>query len=123
MNELRRAAESFEHIGKVRRGDPDVAKMLAKLYHRMGSVSKAIGNLELFMLEFQMDTDLTHINMLAELYLQQVMIVLIRFWTHFREAKRIVSWLTYSLAHNLGTKLIICSFGAIHRVATLQLLN
>lgn len=77
VNELRRAAESFEHIGNVRRGDPDVVKMLAKLYHRMGSVSKAINNLESFILEFQMNTDLTHINMLAELYLQQVPMLLL----------------------------------------------
>lgn len=72
MNELYKAANAFEDINKFRNGDPDVAKMLAKLYHRMGRVTKAIKLLETFILEYEKNTDLTHINMLGELYLRQV---------------------------------------------------
>lgn len=46
--------------------------MLAKLYHRTGRSSLAIDVLEKFLMEYQAQMDLTHINILAELYILQV---------------------------------------------------
>eukprot|EP00803_Ostreobium_quekettii_P007609 evm.model.scf_98.11 EVM.evm.TU.scf_98.11 scf_98:86739-94967(-) len=71
VKELGRATEAFEHVAQMRPGDAEVPKMLAKLYHRMGRSQAAVEVLEKFLLEYQAQTDLTHINILAELYLLQ----------------------------------------------------
>ncbi|GMH45921.1 hypothetical protein BSKO_13884 [Bryopsis sp. KO-2023] len=71
VGELRRAAEAFEAISEVRVGDKECIKMLSKLYHRMGRVGRAIKVLESFLMQFQPEADLTIINLLTALYVQQ----------------------------------------------------
>ena len=46
-----------------------VVKMLARLHHRMGAPEKATEVLEAQVREHPDDTDLTHINILAELFM------------------------------------------------------
>jgi hypothetical protein len=50
---------------------PDQAvKMLARLHHRLGQPGKAMETLEAHMAQHALSTDLTHINILAELYME-----------------------------------------------------
>jgi hypothetical protein len=48
-----------------------VVKMLARLHHRMGMPEKAVGVLEAQVRDFADATDLTHINILAELFMDE----------------------------------------------------
>ena len=45
--------------------------MLARLHHRMGATEKAAGVLEAQVRDFADATDLTHINILAELFMDE----------------------------------------------------
>ena len=51
-------------------GGAQVVKMLARLHHRLGAPQRAIAVLEAHVREYAQSTDLTHINILAELYME-----------------------------------------------------
>jgi Tetratricopeptide repeat len=65
------AIEAFERIGEARPGDPEVPKMLARMHHRAGEAPKAIAVLERHMAMHPEQTDLTHVNILAELFMER----------------------------------------------------
>jgi tetratricopeptide (TPR) repeat protein len=98
VDEPKKALKEFESINSARQGDTEVknlrcqadlvseqlvqwisllssccdaqaAKMLARLYHRLGMGQKAIDILETQVRDFPGATDLTHVNILAELYM------------------------------------------------------
>ncbi|GAX74553.1 hypothetical protein CEUSTIGMA_g2003.t1 [Chlamydomonas eustigma] len=70
VNEMTKAISHFKQIGELRRGDVEVPKMVARLHHRMGQPHKAMEVLEKHMQDYPDSTDLTHINILAELYME-----------------------------------------------------
>ena len=45
-------------------------KMLARLHHRLGQPQRAVACLEAYLREYPLSADLTHINILAELYME-----------------------------------------------------
>lgn len=59
-------------VGKRRPGDPEVPKMLARLHHQAGQPLRAIQVLEAHMEAYPSACDLTHVNILAELYMDRV---------------------------------------------------
>ena len=65
------AAEAFEHIATMRPGDMEVPKMLARLYHHLEQPDRATAVLERHLREHPLAADLTHINILAELYMER----------------------------------------------------
>jgi len=71
INEPRKAAEAFEAIAAVRPGDADVVKMQARMYHRVGQAAKAISVLEEQLESYPTESDLTLVNILGELYMEQ----------------------------------------------------
>eukprot|EP00898_Chlorokybus_atmophyticus_P003436 jgi/Chlat1/4093/Chrsp26S04008 len=64
-----KAAEVLQRTLHIRPGDPDVVEMLARAYHQLGQVDKAINVLEELMKDGVLVGDLTPVNMLAELYM------------------------------------------------------
>lgn len=67
-----KAIQALEWLEKRSSGNPEIAKILAKLYNRTGFVEKAIRKLESYLENHQDQADLTHINILADLYIYQV---------------------------------------------------
>ncbi|EFJ49086.1 hypothetical protein VOLCADRAFT_90359 [Volvox carteri f. nagariensis] len=58
-------------VGRQRPGDPEVPVMKARLYHQAGAPLKAIAVLEAHLRDYPSHVDLTHINILAELYMER----------------------------------------------------
>ncbi|GAB4822338.1 hypothetical protein N2152v2_009384 [Parachlorella kessleri] len=68
LEDDRKAIESFEQVQAIRPDHPEVPKALARLYHRAGQAAKAMTVIESHMERHPGQTDLTHVNILAELY-------------------------------------------------------
>lgn len=62
--------EAFEAIVAQRPDDPEGPKMLAKLYHQLDQPERAVAVLEAYIRDFPLATDLTHVNILCELYME-----------------------------------------------------
>lgn len=60
----------FERIQDFRQGDGEVPLMLARLYHHLQQPDKACEALEEHVLKFPLSIAATHINILAELYME-----------------------------------------------------
>lgn len=54
----------------IRPGDGEVVKTLVRLYHHLRQPGKAVELLEGHLREFPLATDLTHVNILAELHME-----------------------------------------------------
>ena len=67
---LGQAVEAFEAIVAQRPDDPEGPKMLAKLYHQLDQPERAVAVLEAYIRDFPLATDLTHVNILCELYME-----------------------------------------------------
>ena len=67
IQDNRKALESLESVRSARPSDPEVVKHLARLYYRMSQHEKAVAVLREFISNYRSETDLTHINLLAEL--------------------------------------------------------
>ncbi|KAK9844168.1 hypothetical protein WJX81_006772 [Elliptochloris bilobata] len=70
VNEHRRALAGFNVIAEARPADGEVVKYRARLHHKLGQAERAVGLLEAYLGQFPNAADLTHINMLAELYME-----------------------------------------------------
>ncbi len=64
------ALKAFKQLATVRPGDPEIAKMLARLYHQLGNPEEAKNVLQAHLHDYPTAVDLTHINILAELYME-----------------------------------------------------
>lgn len=64
------ALKAFRHLAAARPGDPEIAKMLARLHHQLGKPEEAKDILQAHLHEYPTAVDLTHINILAELYME-----------------------------------------------------
>ncbi|KAK9830261.1 hypothetical protein WJX72_010654 [[Myrmecia] bisecta] len=72
LNQPRKAVEQFELISAAQGGsNGEVGKVLARLYHQLGQGERAVALLTHFMQDHAGETDLTHINMLAELHMER----------------------------------------------------
>eukprot|EP00850_Spirogloea_muscicola_P009520 SM000053S17477 [mRNA] locus=s53:596285:603110:+ [translate_table: standard] len=89
--DFERAARSFEQIQSLRPGDCEVVKMLARMYHRMGNSQKAIKVLDDFAKEHPQEVDLTAVNIMAELHMDN---------GDFENAIRLVERARESLCHD-----------------------
>ncbi|KAA6423612.1 MAG: hypothetical protein FRX49_06672 [Trebouxia sp. A1-2] len=67
---LKNALKAFKQLATVRPGDPEIAKMLARLHHQLGNPEEAKNVLQAHLHEYPTAVDLTHINILAELYME-----------------------------------------------------
>jgi predicted Zn-dependent protease len=67
LSEHRKALEGLEAVRQARPADPEVAKHVARLYYRTSQHDKAAESLRAFMKMYPDATDLTHVNLLAEL--------------------------------------------------------
>ncbi|KAL0034582.1 hypothetical protein WJX79_009149 [Trebouxia sp. C0005] len=70
IDEPRKALKAFKQLATVRPGDPEIAKMLARLHHQLGNPEEAKNVLQAHLHEYPTAVDLTHINILAELYME-----------------------------------------------------
>ncbi|KAL0053282.1 hypothetical protein WJX82_003692 [Trebouxia sp. C0006] len=70
IDEPRKALKAFKQLATVRPGDPEIAKMLARLYHQLGNPEEAKNVLQAHLHDYPTAVDLTHINILAELYME-----------------------------------------------------
>ncbi|DBA78961.1 TPA: hypothetical protein ACH3X1_008835 [Trebouxia sp. C0004] len=70
IDEPRKALKAFQQLATVRPGDPEIAKMLARLYHQLGNPEEAKNVLQAHLHDYPTAVDLTHINILAELYME-----------------------------------------------------
>ncbi|PRW60262.1 general transcription factor 3C polypeptide 3 isoform X1 [Chlorella sorokiniana] len=68
MEENRKAIEGLEQVQAARPDHSEVPKALARLFHRTGQAAKAVQVLQAHLSNFPTQTDLTHVNILAELY-------------------------------------------------------
>ncbi|KAI7842713.1 hypothetical protein COHA_003644 [Chlorella ohadii] len=68
MEENRKAIEGLEQVQAARPDHSEVPKALARLFHRTGQSAKAVQVLQAHISNFPGQTDLTHVNILAELY-------------------------------------------------------
>ncbi|GIM11145.1 hypothetical protein Vretimale_14678, partial [Volvox reticuliferus] len=66
-----KALVQFAEVGRLRPGDPEVPVMKARLHHQAGAPLKAIAVLEAHLRDHPTHVDLTHINILAELYMER----------------------------------------------------
>ncbi|GLI63795.1 hypothetical protein VaNZ11_006880, partial [Volvox africanus] len=66
-----KALVQFGEVGRLRPGDPEVPVMKARLHHQSGAPLKAIAVLEAHLRDYPTHVDLTHINILAELYMER----------------------------------------------------
>ena len=64
------ALKAFKQLATVRPGDPEIAKMLARLYHQLDNPEEAKNVLQAHLHDYPTAVDLTHINILAELYME-----------------------------------------------------
>ena len=64
------ALKAFRQLAALRPGDPEIAKMLARLYHQLGNSEEARDVLQAHLHDYPTAVDLTHINILAELYME-----------------------------------------------------
>ena len=67
LGENRKALDGLEAVRSARPTDPEVVKHLARLYYRTGQYEKGAECLRDFISRYPDATDLTHINLLAEL--------------------------------------------------------
>lgn len=64
------ALRAFKQLATARPGDPEVVKALARLYHQLGQVEDAREVLHQQVHSYPDAVDLTHVNILAELYME-----------------------------------------------------
>ena len=64
------ALKAFKQLATVRPGDPEIAKMIARLQHQLGNAEEAKDILQNHLHDYPTAVDLTHINILAELYME-----------------------------------------------------
>lgn len=67
IEDNKKAIEEFTKLQEVRPDHPEVPKALARLHYRLGNISEAIGVVRKHVEQQPEQTDLTHINILAEL--------------------------------------------------------
>jgi len=67
IEDNKKAIEEFTKLQEVRPDHPEVPKALARLHYRLGNLSQAIGVVRKHVEQQPDQTDLTHINILAEL--------------------------------------------------------
>ncbi|KAG1677647.1 hypothetical protein FOA52_010429 [Chlamydomonas sp. UWO 241] len=70
VGETAKAISQFGRIAELRPGDTEVPKMMSRLYHKMSQPYMSIAVLEAYMEEHAASTDLTHVNILSELYME-----------------------------------------------------
>ncbi|PSC75147.1 general transcription factor 3C polypeptide 3 isoform X1 [Micractinium conductrix] len=68
MGESRKATEGLEQVRSMRPEHSEAPKALARLYHRAGQAGQAAQVLQTHINSYPGQTDLTHVNILAELY-------------------------------------------------------
>ncbi|EFN59685.1 hypothetical protein CHLNCDRAFT_133218 [Chlorella variabilis] len=68
MGENRKAIEGLEQVKAARPDHSEAPKALARLFHRTGQAPRAVQVLQAHLSTYPALTDLTHINILAELY-------------------------------------------------------
>ncbi|GFR52663.1 hypothetical protein Agub_g15257, partial [Astrephomene gubernaculifera] len=71
VGDIDKALAHFAEVGRARPGDPEVPVMQARLHHQLGAPLKAISVLEAHLRDHPARVDLTHINILAELYMER----------------------------------------------------
>lgn len=70
VGEARRARAGMEKLLELRPGDSEVPIILARIYHSLEQPEKAVETLEGFLRQHPLATEPTHINILAELYME-----------------------------------------------------
>ncbi|KAH8961754.1 hypothetical protein BDL97_05G064600 [Sphagnum fallax] len=70
MNDFQRATECFEQILALRPSDVEVCKMVAKMRQKNGQFEQATQVLEKLIDEYPAEADLTAVNLLAELHME-----------------------------------------------------
>ncbi|KAL2633355.1 hypothetical protein R1flu_004834 [Riccia fluitans] len=70
-HEYQKAAEAFEQILVQRPSDVEVCKMVARMHHKTGNCDRAIQVLEKLIEEYPGESDLTAVNLLAELLMER----------------------------------------------------
>ncbi|KAL3694342.1 hypothetical protein R1sor_007993 [Riccia sorocarpa] len=70
-HEYQKAAEAFEQILVQRPSDVEVCKMVARMHHKTGNCDRAIQVLERLIEEYPAESDLTAVNLLAELLMER----------------------------------------------------
>lgn len=64
------ACKEFEKVQSLRPDDAEVPMMLARVYHGLKQADKAIEILEAFLKGHPLSAEATHMNILAELYME-----------------------------------------------------
>jgi general transcription factor 3C polypeptide 3 (transcription factor C subunit 4) len=67
LGQERKAVEGLEYVRKLKPDHAEATRQLARAYYRMGQINQAIQLLVGFWSKFPDSTDLTHVNVLAEL--------------------------------------------------------
>lgn len=67
LGQERKAVEGLEYVRKLKPDHAEATRQLARAYYRMGQINQAIQLLVDFWSKFPDSTDLTHVNVLAEL--------------------------------------------------------
>mmetsp|Transcript_17429 Transcript_17429/g.48575 ORF Transcript_17429/g.48575 Transcript_17429/m.48575 type:complete len:953 (-) Transcript_17429:429-3287(-) len=70
LGEPNKAISELEAVQKLSDGNPEVPKIIVRLYHQVGKPRKAMEAMEAYLQQFPQKSDLTHINILCELYVQ-----------------------------------------------------
>ena len=65
------ACRELEKVQQLRPADTQVPSMLAQIYHDLQKSDKAIAVLEAFLRQYPLETEPTHVNILAELYMEE----------------------------------------------------
>lgn len=79
---LLQAITGLERVLTIRPQDAEAPMILARIHHQMENPEKAIQVLEAFIRAHPLETDPTHVNILAELYMDG---------KHYRKAEQLIS--------------------------------